>query len=68
MKNFKKIIILSVTIFSLVIYFIYDYLSNDVGEVVEGDIFVEENTETVEIATIILHITGEVKSPRNYRD
>jgi len=68
MKNFKKIIILLVTIFSLVIYFIYDYLSNDVSEVVEGDFFVEENTETVETATIILHITGEVKSPRNYRD
>lgn len=68
MKNFKKIIILSITILMIVIYFIYDYLNNDVSEVLEEDIFVEENEETVETDTIILHITGEVKTPRNYRN
>ena len=68
MKNFKKIIILSLTILSLVIYFIYEYLSNDVTEIVEDDIFVEKSEETLETNNIILHITGEVKSPRNYRD
>lgn len=68
MKNFKKIIILSITILVMVVYFIYDYLSNDVSEVVEENIFIEEDAETVEINTIILHITGEVNSPRSYRN
>ena len=66
MKNFKKVIILSITVLSLVIYFIYDYLSNNVDEVIEEDIFVEENEEITEKNIIILHITGEVNSPRNY--
>ena len=66
MKNFKKVIILSITILSLVIYFIYDYLGNSVDEVVDEDIFVEENEEITEKNIIILHITGEVNSPRDY--
>ena len=66
MKNFKKIIILSITILVIVIYFIYDYLSSDVIEVAEENVFVEENEENTETNIIILHITGEVNSPRNY--
>lgn len=66
MKNFKKTIILLITILSLVIYFIYDYLSSDVIENIEEDVFVEENEEIAETNIIILHITGEVNSPRNY--
>ena len=66
MKNFKKVIILSITILGLAIYFIYDHLSNNVMEVVEEDIFVEENEEITKTNIIILHITGEVNSPRNY--
>ena len=66
MKNFKKIIILSITILSLVIYFIYDYMSNTENEVIEENIFVEESEKIEQVNTIILHITGEVNTPRNY--
>lgn len=65
MKNFKKIIILSITILGLVIYFINDYISNNVTEIVEENIFIEEINEKNQIKTIILHITGEVNQPRN---
>lgn len=68
MKNFKKIIILSTAMLIIVICFIYDYLNNDVREIVEEDIFVEESEEALEKNTIILHITGEVNYPRGYRN
>lgn len=65
MKNFKKIIILSISVLGIVAYFIYDYLNNTT-EVIEEDIFIDESIQKEEINTIILHITGEVNVPRNY--
>lgn len=67
MKNLKKIIILSIIII-IVIYLIYDYSTKNADEIIEEDVYVEANTN-VEISNkIILHITGEVKEPRNYRN
>lgn len=66
MKNLKKIIILSITILITVVCFIYDYLNNEVSEIVEDNIFIEENDKSEEKSIIILHITGEVNVPRNY--
>ena len=65
MKNFKKILILSIAILTIVIYFICDYISNNVTEIVEENIFIEEIDEKTQTKTIILHITGEVNQPRN---
>ena len=66
MKNLKKIIILSITILITVVCFIYDYLNNEVSEIVEANIFIEENDKYEEESIIILHITGEVNVPRDY--
>lgn len=68
MKNFKKIIFLSIIILLILIYLIYNYSNNNSTEIVEENIFVETSNKTMEINTIILHITGEVKFPRNYRN
>ena len=68
MKNFKKVIILSIAVLVILSYLIYDYLSNNSNEAVEEDIFVETSEEILETNTIILHITGEVNAPRNYRN
>ena len=67
MKNFKKVIILSIIILVIIIYLIYN-LNDNSSEVIEDDIFLETIEEPVETNTIILHITGEVKSPRNNRN
>lgn len=65
MKKFKKLIILSIAIVGIISCFIYEYLNNDIVQVVEEDIFVEENEKITGTNIIILHITGEVNSPRN---
>lgn len=68
MKNFKKVIILSIIILVVIIYFIYNYAGDSSNEVVEDDIFIETSEKIQETNTIILHIIGEVNSPRNYRN
>lgn len=68
MKNFKKMIFLSIIIIIVVIYLIYNYTSENVEEIIAEEIYVESNpdSELETIGKIILHITGEVKKPRNY--
>lgn len=63
MKNFKKIIFLSIGIIIIVIYLTYNYSKDNASEVIEESIYIETSNETKEKNKIILHITGEVKSP-----
>ena len=63
MKNFKKIIFLSIGIIIIVIYLAYNYSEDNTSEVIEESIYIETSNETKEKNKIILHITGEVKSP-----
>lgn len=65
MKNFKKVIILSIIIVIILVYIIYNHI-NEGDEVIEEDVYVETNTNIEETNKIILHITGEVNNPRNY--
>ncbi|MGN1301448.1 MAG: helix-hairpin-helix domain-containing protein [Clostridia bacterium] len=63
MKNFKKIIFLSIGIIIIVIYLVYNYSKDNASEIIEENIYIETNVETKEKNKIILHITGEVNSP-----
>lgn len=63
MKNFKKIIFLSIGIIIIIIYLIYNYSKDNTSEIIEENIYIETSTETKEKNKIILHITGEVNSP-----
>ena len=65
MKNFKKTIILSIIIVIIIICLVYNY-SNESKEDIIEDIYVETNTNIEINSKIILHITGEVKNPRDY--
>lgn len=65
MKNFKKVIILSIIIVITLVYIIYNHI-NKGEEVVEENVYIETNTNIEETNKIILHITGEVNNPRNY--
>lgn len=65
MKNLKKLIILSIISIIIVIFLICN-LKENTEEVVVEDIYTEVEKETKEINKIILHITGEVNTPRNY--
>lgn len=65
MKNFKKIIILSIII---VVCIIFNFMSEKGEGIVEEDIYVENITDIETINEIILHITGEVNKPRNYKN
>lgn len=62
MKNFKKIVILSIIIIFIVIYLVYDYIKEG-EEIIVDNVFIESSTEIKETNKIILHITGEVKNP-----
>lgn len=66
MKNFKKVIILSIIIAIIIIYASYNYLNKEGEEFIEEYLYVETNTNIEENNKIILHITGEVNEPRNY--
>lgn len=63
MKNFKKIIFLSIIVVLAVTYLIYNYSNNENNEIIEEDLYIETSNQTKENNKIILHITGEVKSP-----
>lgn len=63
MKNFKKIIFLSIIVVLAVIYLIYNYSNNENNEIIEEDLYIETSNQTKENNKIILHITGEVNSP-----
>lgn len=63
MKNFKKVIFLSIFVIIIVIYLIYNNLKNDSNEIVEENIYVESTNEVKEKSKIVLHITGEVNKP-----
>ena len=63
MKNFKKIIFLSIIVALAVIYLIYNYSNNENNEIIEEDLYIETSNQTKENNKIILHITGEVNSP-----
>lgn len=63
MKNFKKIIFLSIGIIIIVIYLVYNYSKDNASEILEENIYIETSNETKEKNKIILHITGEVNSP-----
>lgn len=63
MKNFKKIIFLSICIIIVVIYLVYNYSKDNTSEIIEENIYIETNIEHEEKNKIILHITGEVNSP-----
>lgn len=63
MKNFKKIIFLSIIVVFAVIYLIYNYSNNKNNEIIEEDLYIETSNQTKENNKIILHITGEVNSP-----
>ena len=63
MKNFKKIIFLSIIVVLAVIYLIYNYSNNENNEIIEEDLYIETSNQTKENNKILLHITGEVKSP-----
>lgn len=63
MKNFKKVIFLSIIVIIIVIYLIYNNLKNDSNEIIEENIYVEPTNEVKEKNKIVLHITGEVNKP-----
>ncbi|MBO5412718.1 MAG: helix-hairpin-helix domain-containing protein [Clostridia bacterium] len=63
MKNFKKIIFLSIGIIIIVIYLVYNYSKDNASEILEENIYIETSNETKEKNKIILHITGEVNFP-----
>lgn len=63
MKNFKKIIFLSIIVGVLGIYLVYHYVTNSSSEYIEENIYIETNNQTEEKNKIFLHITGEVNSP-----
>lgn len=63
MKNFKKIIFLSIIVVLAVTYLIYNYSNNENNEIIEEDLYIETSNQTKENNKIILHITGEVNSP-----
>lgn len=67
MKNLKKVIILSIIII-IVIYLFYNYSTKNEEEFIEEEVYAETNTSIENSNKIILHITGEVKEPRNYRN
>ena len=70
MKNFKKIITVGICFLLIVIYFIYQHISNKEYNELEYDNFEANqiNNEAVldEDNFIVLHITGAVTNPRNY--
>lgn len=66
MKNFKKTIILSIIMGIIIIILIFN-LKDNTEEVIVDNIFVETEEPIKETNKIILHITGEVNTPRNYR-
>ena len=66
MKNLKKIVFLLTFVIVILIYLIYDTLNENVNEFIVENLYVETNTSMGGINKIFLHITGEVKSPRNY--
>lgn len=69
MKNFKKIIFLGIIVVLALGYIIYNYIQTNSNDVIEEDIYVNVSENIIEEKnTIILHITGEVKAPRNYRN
>lgn len=63
MKNFKKIIFLSIIVGVLVIYLVYHYVTNSSSEYIEENIYIETNNQPEEKNKIFLHITGEVNMP-----
>lgn len=63
MKNFKKIIFLSIIVGVLGIYLVYHYVTNSSSEYIEENIYIETNNQLEEKNKIFLHITGEVNSP-----
>lgn len=63
MKNFKKIIFLSIIVGVLGIYLVYHYVTNSSSEYIEENIYIETNNQVEEKNKIFLHITGEVNSP-----
>lgn len=65
MKNFKKGIILSIIIIGALMYVGYNNL-NESKEIIEDEVYLENNIEIEENNYIILHITGEVNKPRYY--
>lgn len=67
MKKIKKVIILLIIII-IVICLIYNYSNKSVDEIIEEEVYVETNANLEISNKIILHITGEVKIPRNNRD
>lgn len=67
MKNFKKVIILSIIIIIIAIHIIYNNL-NEGEEFIEEEVYVETNTNIEEKNKIILHITGEVIKTRNNKN
>lgn len=63
MKNFKKIIFLSIIVGVLVIYLVYHYATNNSNEYIEENIYIETNNQPEKKNKIFLHIIGEVKAP-----
>lgn len=63
MKNFKKIIFLSIIVGVLGIYLVYHYVTNSSSEYIEENIYIETNNQLEEKNKIFLHITGEVNAP-----
>lgn len=63
MKNFKKIIFLSIGIIIIVVCLAYNYSKNNSNEIIEEDVYIETSSEIEEKNKIMLHITGEVNSP-----
>ena len=56
MKNFKKIIFLSIIVVLAVIYLIYNYSNNENNEIIEEDLYIETSNQTKENNKIILHM------------
>lgn len=63
MKNFKKIIFLSIIVGVLAIYLVYHYVTNSSSEYIEENIYIETNNQPEEKNKIFLHITDEVNAP-----
>ncbi len=63
MKNFKKIIYLSIIIIIIISYYLYNSFENESEEDIINNVYIQTVDNLEENKKIVLHITGEVNTP-----
>ena len=63
MKNFKKIIYLSIIIIIIISYYLYNSFENESEEDIINNVYIQTVDNLEENKTIVIHITGEVNTP-----